>query len=129
MRYALGTMITYLDGNDEYYPDYLEQVARLGEQGDVLIFGYDYIKQADGEIPEFGTWSSIPNRHLLFLDCPAIPLGVAHRRALWEQVGGFDENLWQAEHWDFLRRLARHGAAVHQGDCTVTYAPNSTLCR
>jgi len=113
MRYALGTMITYLDGNDEYYPEYLEQVARLGEQGDVLIFGYDYIKQADGEIPELGTWTSIPYRHLLFLDCPAIPLGVAHRRALWEQVGGFDENLWQAEHWDFLRRLARHGAAVH----------------
>jgi len=111
MQYAAGVMVSYLDGNDEYYPDHLRQVARLGEQGDVLIFGYDYIKQGDGGVPEFGTWSPTSHRDLVFLDPPAIPLGVAHRRELWDRVGGFDDDLWHAEHWDFLKRSARHGAA------------------
>ena len=43
--------------------------------------------------------------------CPDVvtPLGVAHRRELWEKVGGFNE-AWCEEDSDLWRRMARAGA-------------------
>ena len=37
------------------------------------------------------------------------PLGVAHRRELWQKVGGFNE-AWCEEDSDLWRRMARAGA-------------------
>jgi glycosyltransferase involved in cell wall biosynthesis len=44
LKNARGEFITYLDSDDEYYADYLEQVARRQGKGDVLVFGYDFVQ-------------------------------------------------------------------------------------
>ncbi len=111
LRHATGAMVAYLDPGDEYYPDYLERVARLGEQGDVLIFSYDFVAEGNDSGPEVGFWDSCAQRDLLFVNRPAILLGIAHPRELWGRVGGFDESLQDDDDWDFCKRLAHAGAA------------------
>ncbi len=109
LRHATGAMVAYLDPGDEYYPDYLERVARLGEQGDVLIFSYDFVAEGNDSGPEVGFWDSCAQRDLLFVNRPAILLGIAHPRELWSRVGGFDESLQDDDDWDFCKRLAHAG--------------------
>ena len=50
LRSARGELIAYLDADDEYDPQYLENVARLRDKGDVLVFGYDFVHE-DGRSP------------------------------------------------------------------------------
>ena len=111
LRHATGELVAYLDCDDEYYPDYLVQVARLRDKGDVLIFGYDYIVDREGS-HELRTWDPAPHRARFFEANLTTPLGVAHRRSLAAQVGGFDESLWCQEDWDFWKRLAGTGAKI-----------------
>jgi len=110
LRAARGEFIAYLDHDDEYYPDYLAQVAQMRDKGDVLVFGYDMIFD-DGEAQGRKTiWDPGRVRDDFFASCIVTPLGVAHRCALVERVGGFNELLWRNEDWDFWKRLARAGA-------------------
>lgn len=108
LRSATGQMIAYLDCDDEFYPEYLDNVDRLGAKGDVLVFGYDYVDERIGPAAPVRTWDPTPYRHLLFMRNFATPLGIAHRRGL--NLQGFDEDLWCLEDWDLWKRLARAGA-------------------
>jgi glycosyltransferase involved in cell wall biosynthesis len=45
LRVSRGELVAYLDDDDEYYPDYLQQVAALRETGEILVFGYDMLYQ------------------------------------------------------------------------------------
>jgi len=110
LRHASGAMVAYLDACDEYYPDYLGRVVRLGEQGDVLIFSYDFLEEVDDTGPEVGFWDSCSQRDLLFVNRPAILLGIANPRELWGRVGGFDESIGDDDDWDFCKRMAQSGA-------------------
>ncbi len=111
LRHATGNMVAYLDCDDEFYPDYLGQVARLRNKGDVLIFGYDYVVDRQGQ-PEVRTWDPTPHGARFFETNLSTPLGVAHRRDLGTRVGGFDETLWCQEDWELWKRLARTGAEI-----------------
>jgi len=109
IRSACGRFITYLDHDDEYYPDYLATVVRLGDAADVLMFGYDFAYE-DGPVGNRPpSWDPGLVRELLFVQHIATPLGVAHRREFWEKTGGFNE-AWCEEDSDFWRRMARAGA-------------------
>ena len=58
IQQARSGMIAYLDCDDEYYPDYLEQVERLQGKAHVLVFGYDAVDE-DGTLLGIGkrtTW-------------------------------------------------------------------------
>jgi glycosyltransferase involved in cell wall biosynthesis len=109
IRLARGRFVTYLDRDDEYYHDYLAQVARHCDQADVLMFAYDLIYDGGPASGRRESWDPSPVRQNLFIDNITIPLGVAHRRELWERVGGFNE-MWCVEDWDFWKRLTRSGA-------------------
>ena len=109
IRNAAGDIITYLDCDDEYYPVFLEIVHHFADRGDVLIFGYDVVDDGNPEKP-IQTWDPAPYKNVLFAGNLAAPLGVAHRRDLALEVGGFDEELWALEDWDLWRRMARTGA-------------------
>lgn len=109
IRHSTGRTIVYLDCDDEFYPNYLEQVARLRDRADILIFGYDYLAEGE-DFARARTWNPAPDKHLFFERNLSTPLGVAHRRELWAGVGGFDESLWCQEDWDFWKRLARTGS-------------------
>ncbi len=126
---APGPLVTYLDQDDEYYPDYLANVARLYDKADVLVFGYDFVYDdgpAGGRLP---SWEPGAVRQFLFAEAIVTPLGVAHRRELWQKVGGFNE-AWCEEDSDLWRRMARAGAkftcvAVDQVLATETVPPGS----
>jgi glycosyltransferase involved in cell wall biosynthesis len=107
---ARGPMVSYLDHDDEYYPNYLELVARHRDKGDVLVFGYDFVYEdrPAGSRPE--SWDPGSVRQFLFVQPIVTPLGVAHRRELWQRAGGFNELVSGIEDWDFWKRLARAGA-------------------
>jgi glycosyltransferase involved in cell wall biosynthesis len=105
LHHARGEQIAYLDCDDEYYPDYLEQILRHRDKGDVLVCGYD-IRNPDGSIVP---WDPGRHRRELFLRNIAAPLGVSHHRKLIELTGGFNERMWFQVDWDFWKRLARAG--------------------
>ncbi|MGO8752645.1 MAG: glycosyltransferase [Thermoguttaceae bacterium] len=110
LREARGEFVAYLDCDDEFYHDYLENVARLHSKADVLIFQYD----CECDDPNGGrvlqTWDPAPFRDRMFMFTLSVPLGVAHRRELLTKVGGFDEGPWIQEEWDVWKRFARIGA-------------------
>ena len=82
---ACGRFITYLDQDDEYYPDYLANIGRLGDAADVLMFGYDFAYE-DGPVGNRPpSWDPGRVRELLFVQHIATPLGVAHRRECWRR--------------------------------------------
>ena len=107
---AQGEFVAYLDCDDEFYPDYLESVARFRSKGDVLIFRYDYESNDAETKGQVFTWDPAEFRDYLFAANPTVPLGVAHRRELMTQAGEFDERPWFQEDWDFWKRLGRTGA-------------------
>jgi glycosyltransferase involved in cell wall biosynthesis len=114
LRHAGGPMITYLDCDSEYHPDYLEQVARSHDQADVLVFRYQCLADsANGYTGRDGTWDpALLQGDLFWLGGEVVaPLGVAHSRELALRVGGFDENLWWDVDGDLLKRMARAGGS------------------
>ena len=91
LQIARGRWIAYLDHDDDYCPDYLEQVARhRDETAAVLVFGYDIVRP-DGQS---SVWEPGTSCHELFSTHVAMPMALAHRRQLIEQAGGFNELLW-----------------------------------
>jgi glycosyltransferase involved in cell wall biosynthesis len=110
--HTTGDLVAYLDCDDEYYPDYLDQVDRFGDRAEVLVCGYDLVYDDAGPNSLRMAWDPGRRRDRLFVENIVTPLGVAHRRDLWAAVGGFDESLRFEEDWDFWKRLARAGASV-----------------
>ncbi len=109
LRAARGKFIAYLDPSDEYYPDYLAEVVKAGQESDVLLFAFDidYENGSAGGRPT--AWEPGRAVQRLFAQNIVPPMGVAHRRSALERVGGFNELLWRGEEWDFWKRLARAG--------------------
>jgi glycosyltransferase involved in cell wall biosynthesis len=111
---AGGEWVAYLDCDDEFYPDHLARVWDGRGRGDVLVFRYDLVDERPGGGGRVTTYD--PEAHLgaLVADTLAVPLGVTHRRALTDRVGGFDESLGRyhgvSEDADLWRRFARAGA-------------------
>jgi glycosyltransferase involved in cell wall biosynthesis len=109
LKHARGEVICYLDHDDEFYPDYLASIAQWCAKGDVLVFRYDLVYENAPSEVVVRTW--MPDRHfeLLFAAHIATCLGIAHRRAVLDRVGGFNEALWGDEDVELLRRFARAG--------------------
>lgn len=110
---ARGTMLAYLDCDDEYYSDYFELIARFSNKADVLIFSYDYIDDTTthSSCPtQIRTWSPLELRNELFTQNVSTPLGVSHSRNLLSSLGGFNSAIWGLEDWELWKRMARSGA-------------------
>jgi glycosyltransferase involved in cell wall biosynthesis len=119
---ARGQWIAYLNGNEEFYPDYLAHIVQHRDKGDVLVFCTGHIHRGkNGEVQE-RTWAPGREQQNMFLRSVSPPLGVAHRRALIEKAGLFNELLWCDAEGDYWRRLARAGASfvflpLKSGEC------------
>lgn len=115
LREARGDWVAYLDCDDEFYPDHLQHVFDGRGRGDVLVFAYDLLEERPGAA-RFGqrsTWDPQAVRDRLMHQHIVVPLGVAHRRALLDRAGLFDEALRRDEDSDLWRRFARAGAVFH----------------
>jgi len=118
IRQARGKYVSFLDDDDEYHPEFLEETHRRFEAAPERVgFMGCGIRQIDttrgnavvtDKIPSMHRSSSPGEAYLCFLR--AIPFGtgwgVTVRHACFSSVGLFDEELQAENDRDFLIRLA-----------------------
>ncbi|MCM1336562.1 MAG: glycosyltransferase family 2 protein [Candidatus Amulumruptor caecigallinarius] len=116
---ARGQYLTFLDGDDKFYPDYLSQaVSILDANPDVtLVYGmWEYFGNNTDTPPlnwyGYGT----------LLLGNTIHISAVIRRADFEAIGGFDSDLPSHEDWDLWIRLLRN-----RPDTAVCFLPTPSL--
>ncbi|MDL2717731.1 MAG: glycosyltransferase [Acidobacteriota bacterium] len=127
---ARGTYVAYLDDDDLYLPEHLDTLVRFLDGSDEYKAAYTSVRQMEQVLGNDGRYRD--GRELTVYGRPFdaarllykndIPLiGLAHRRALAEEIGGFDESFDQFEDWDFLIRLSAHTRFHHLPFVTAVY--------
>ena len=127
---ARGTYVSYLDDDDLYFPAHLETLVRFLDGSDEYQAAYTSVQQLEQVLGEDGRYRdgrtitvygrAFDAARLLYKnDIPLI--GLAHRRALVDEVGGFDETFDQFEDWDFLIRLSARTRFHHLPSVTAVY--------
>jgi glycosyltransferase involved in cell wall biosynthesis len=112
IKHALGNFIALLDGDDLYHPDKLmtHVIALESDPAVGVVYSASEIIREDGSV----TAISLSGKPIYDDILPALLCKnfVGHgsngvfRRHLWEQVGGFDEELRSFEDVDFWLRIA-----------------------
>ena len=127
---ARGTYVAYLDDDDLYLPEHLETLVRFLDGSDEYRAAYTSVRQIEQVLGDDGRYRDgreitvygrpFDAARLLYKnDIPLI--GLAHRRALAEEIGGFDETFDQFEDWDFLIRLSARTRFHHLPVVTAVY--------
>lgn len=127
---ARGTYVTYLDDDDVYLPQHLETLVRFLDGSDEYKAAYTSVRQVEQVLGDDGRYSDgreitvygrpFDAARLLYKnDIPLIAF--AHRRALAQEIGGFDETFDQFEDWDFLIRLSARTRFHHLPVVTAVY--------
>jgi glycosyltransferase involved in cell wall biosynthesis len=105
VREARGTIAVHVDEGDQLAPDYLKQLSEHAHLRDVWISPFE-VAHPSGERR---LWAPAEQRQRLFARRITRALGLAHRRELFERLGGFNEEIWDDEIGELLRRWARAG--------------------
>ena len=127
---ARGTYVAYLDDDDLYLPAHLETLVRFLDGSDEYRAAYTSVRQIEQVLGDDGRYRDgreitvygrpFDAARLLYKnDIPLI--GLAHRRALAQEAGGFDESFDQFEDWDFLIRLSAGTRFHHLPSVTAVY--------
>jgi glycosyltransferase involved in cell wall biosynthesis len=120
VRAARGSRIAYLDDDDLWDERHLEcLVALLDDRPDcALAYGDALVVKLEPPGPRPGAPRTWPERGRLVLAVPfdrddlarddfVVPGGMLHMRALYDEIGPFDEELFVSDDWDWLLRAAR----------------------
>ena len=122
LRTARGELIAFLDADDLWAPNYLDEQLRFMREfdcdlacADAMIFG---VSADAGRTYMDSLMEAAPSRgrvtflELVNADRSLITSGVVARRDQILEVGLFDEALRNAQDLDLWLRLARHGARL-----------------
>jgi glycosyl transferase family 2 len=119
LRVATGTYVAFLDADDLWLPNYLEeQIAFLSARPDVDLVYADAKLTGDSPLAGRTFMETAPSRgpvtlkSLLSLRCHVIASGVVVRRSAVMDVGMFDESISRGHDFDLWVRLARRGARM-----------------
>jgi glycosyltransferase involved in cell wall biosynthesis len=103
-----GDLIAYLDSDDLWFPAFLARMVEALEGAPDRDWAYA-AKLFSNELDETQRIFHLPAERTSLLSDNVVPLtALIHRRCLYEQVGGFDEELRRYVDWDLvLRFMAR----------------------
>ena len=116
---AQGEFVAFLDGDDLWLPEFLQQQIDLitAGNGSDLVYA-DAINLHDGKLCRITNMEVNPSRGLvsaealIAAECCVITSSVVARRSLILEVGLFDENFPNSQDFDLWLRLAKHGARI-----------------
>jgi glycosyltransferase involved in cell wall biosynthesis len=132
LRAARGELISFLDDDDEYHPEFLERMrAAFAAAGPEVRFGWcgvRYVRDTGSGPFEDGTKAWTPTRpagwdpyfFLIEMHRVATSWGFTVRRSIRETVGYFDEELRALVDTDYVIRAARAHDFVALPDVLVT---------
>lgn len=80
LQQARGEFVAYLDCDDEFYPHYLDSVARHRSKGNVLLCQFDWETVGPRGDNRVVTWDPAAYRDCMFLMNCIGTLAIAHRR-------------------------------------------------
>jgi Protein tyrosine and serine/threonine kinase/Glycosyl transferase family 2 len=109
IRRAGGAFVTFLEQEDEFYPDASRKLGNYCGRSGIVITGYDFVDRGGRAGLAFGSWDPTGERDRLFIRPIGGPMGLFLRKDVWEVAGGFDESLWEGVDWDMVKRVARLG--------------------
>lgn len=128
---ARGTLITYLDDDDLYYPPHLETLYTFLSRHDHFGAAYTDAYMARYQLNSQSQRYELIDRRVEYSQDfdPELLLYhnyihnfcFMHRREGWERVGGFAIDLEILEDWDFFIRLAQVFPFSHLPRCTAEY--------
>ena len=107
LTYSSGKYIFYLDSDNDWHPDYLK--AMVGAflelpDADAVYSGQFLYKNLNDDHPfamRFGSFnkSMLKNSNYIDINC------FAHKKEVYNQIGGFDENLKRYVDWDYIMKI------------------------
>ncbi|WBU63769.1 glycosyltransferase [Paracoccus aerodenitrificans] len=104
---ATSELIAYLDSDNRWHSDYLLFMAAVFAECDTVSTAYCGLSMNDTETGTFDKRGRPWDRQRL-IGNNYIDLNVfMHRRALYDQYGGFDTNLSRLVDWDLITRYTR----------------------
>lgn len=104
---ASGDLIAYLDSDNAWRPDYLLTMAAAFAEADTLSTAYCCLSMNDAENKMHDIRGRPYDRRRL-IGTNYIDLNVfMHRRALYDQYGGFDTKLKRLVDWDLIARYTK----------------------
>lgn len=115
-RLAQGEWLGFLDSDDRYRPDTLQQHLAAASQAPpagLLLGGYEYVDEDGRPQGDRRPWEEGPLTLSGWVhNCYGMPGSVLVRRSWFAQVGGFDPACEIAEDWDLFLRLAQAGCPM-----------------
>ena len=129
VKQSFGEFIAFLDADDLWDPTKVaRQVSVLTEHKAALAVYCDHrIIDAEGKVTGPSGALAHPRtsgqllRNLILGNFIISPSLMMMRRTAFEQVGGFDETLRQAEDYDLWMRVAANGPILYMLDTMVSY--------
>jgi glycosyltransferase involved in cell wall biosynthesis len=122
LRAARGELIAFLDADDLWSPNYLDEQINFMRDfecdlacADAMIFGVSADAgrtYMDSLMPDAPAEDRVTFLELVTADRSLITSGIVARRNLILEVGLFDEALRNAQDFDLWLRLAKHGARL-----------------
>lgn len=115
---ARGEYVAFLDGDDLWLPQYLEQQLEFLRQGNYDLAYADALLIGDSPLAGKTFMETAPSAgavtfiSLIRTDCNVITSGVVARRSALIEAGLFDESLRNAQDFELWARMARNGARL-----------------
>jgi glycosyltransferase involved in cell wall biosynthesis len=118
LREARGEYVAFLDGDDLWLPDYLQEQLKFIRGGGFDLVYTDALLFGDSPLAGKTYMETAPSRgpvtflSLIRNKCNVITSGVVARRRTVVEAGLFDEGLRNAQDFELWARLAKRGARI-----------------